>query len=105
MGILDTERDTDTETESRDQETQLSKAEGVYNYDQAADKRVDDKVGSKYAKQSQYKRGSAPRRPTKGRPQKRRPSRRPAKRPSKSYGRSRSYRKPQQSYQRTRQIS
>ena len=82
-----------------------SNAEGVYNYDQAADKRVDDKVGSKYAKQSQYKRGSAPRRPTKGRPQKRRPSRRPAKRPSKSYGRSRSYRKPQQSYQRTRQIS
>lgn len=82
-----------------------SNAEGQFNYDQAADLRVDDKVGSGYAKQRSYKRGSAPpKRSSKSRPPQRRPKRRPSKRPS-SYGRSRTYRKPQQGYQRTRQIS
>lgn len=78
-----------------------SNAEGAYNYDQAADLRVDQQLGSSY-KRGMAQQKPAPKRrpPMKKRPApKRRPSKRPSnKRPVRSY-------RPKQSYQRTRQIS
>lgn len=82
-----------------------SNAEGVYNYDQAADLRVDQELSSGYGSSS-YRRGMAQKKaPTKKRPMpKRRPA--PKRRPTKRSTRKpvRSYR-PKQPYQRTRQIS